>query len=532
MLNATPHDPHDSPESPLATLPTVLVVDDETDLCTLYQTALQRAGYAVLTAQTLAGGIAALTEHPQIRCVVSDFRLPDGTGLALAQHVAAHHALIPISIITAYGSPEHAVEALKVGAFDYLQKPVSIVDLRGVVERMVAQHALQAVKPVKGDATSVLDKASFDSQLQRMAQRLPGQSPLMKAVHLQLMQLSRTQACVVFLGETGTGKELAARAVHAHSLRAAQPFTVVDCSALDKPSMDAALFGSLHPDGTKHIGLFQAAQGGTVLLDEVSALPLGTQLRLLKLLQERSLRALGAAQDEAVDVRIMVSSRQSLPQLVAAGLFRQDLYYRLNVMVVQLPALRERQGDAAWLAQRWLAAHPTGKTLSVSAAAADWLNEQVFEGNVRELENLLERATALCAALGQDAVGVAQLQPTGQSVSQAAYALHAAPQAIHGSQALHGFAAASAASSSSGASSTLSSAKLNALATQHTAPTAAGAALVQLPLDLTAHLAAVERDIIEQALQHGRYNRAQAALLLGLNQRQLRYRIEQLGIEL
>jgi two-component system, NtrC family, response regulator PilR len=465
---------------------TVLVVDDEPDLCVLYQTSLARMGYHVLSAGSVGEALTLLRSSAQIACVVSDFRLPDGTGLELATHVAIHHGGLPISIMTAYGSPEHAVQALKAGVFDYLTKPVAVADLRRVVASMLAQSRLAKIN-------------GSNALVAQIAQRIPGQSSAMQAVHAQLAQLSQTQACVVIQGESGTGKTLAAHAIHACSQRNAAPFVVFNSAGLEAAELNARLFGSEQhsSDGIRmpSDGAFQTAQGGTLLIEDVANLPTTVQMGLLGVLQERKILRVGSSTAENCDVRLLVSSARSLPQSVASGQFRQDLYYRLNVMTVQLPPLREREGDAAWLAQRWLAAHPQGKAMGLSANAVEWLNTQVFSGNVNELNNTLERGLAQC---GGESIEPEHLQRPAhmQSIEDARYEL----------------------------------------AKQKTPPASQGLSPTQpalpltLPIDLTAHLAQIERDIIEQALQQSRYNRTQAAALLGLNLRQLRYRIEQLGI--
>ncbi len=478
---------------------TVLVVDDEPDLCALYQTALQRLGYTVLSAANLAQAIQHLAEQAQIACVVSDFRLPDGTGIELAQHVASQYPGLPISIMTAYGSPEHSVQALKAGAFDYLTKPVAIADLRATVAKMLAQsQRTRSPSPLP--------------LVEQIAHRLPGQSSAIKAVHQQLAQLAQTQACVVLQGERGTGKELAARALHACSQRAAGPFVVFNCGAIDKTALESAMFGSEQraPDAPPAMqdGAFQSAQGGTLLFDDVGSLSLDAQVRLLNALQDRTIRRAGASKNETIDVRILVSSHQSLPQLVAAGQFRQDLYYRLNVMVVHLPPLRDRQGDAVWLAQRWMALHPVAKAMQLSPGAMAWLKTYPFAGNIRELDNILERgvtrATAQAHPAEQLETGHLQTPVTMETLSQG--------EQIRQQQ-------------------RASEDQLGFQGVERRKLVSPDAGIMTFPLDLQAHLANIERGIIEQALQRTRYNRTQAATLLGLNLRQMRYRIEQLGID-
>jgi two-component system, NtrC family, response regulator PilR len=450
----------------------VLVVDDESDLCLLYETALKRAGYQVHIADGVQSALTVLTAHTDITCVVSDFRMNDGTGLDLLRQIRQIYAGLPLCLVTAYSDPEQSVQALKEGAFDYLSKPVSLADLRRVVLAMVEQKK---------------SHQSYTSQglLEKIAQQLPGQSPAMKIVHQQLVQLVQTEAPVVIQGESGTGKELAARALHLASTRAAQPFIFVDCGLLqDSPTAESCLFGET--------GVFQAAQGGILLLDEVRCLPIDIQTKLLNTLQNKLICRQTTGATQSVDVRILVSTSTPLNQWVATGKLRQDLYYRLNIMTVHMPPLRDRNGDAPWLAQRWLLNHPHSKMMTLSTGAIAWLRSHIFSGNIRELNNIIERAVALCAAQGMCCIEVMHLHRNDvvEHSSQMPYERNQT-NPVNESKTI----------------------KLN------------------FPMDLTAHLGAIERQIIEQALQQTRYNRTQAAALLGMNTRQIRYRIEQLGIE-
>lgn len=453
----------------------VLVVDDESDLCLLYETALKRAGYGVYIAEGVQSAQKILTQYPDIVCVVSDFRMNDGTGLDLLRYLSQAHVGLPICLVTAYSSPEQSVQALKEGAFDYLSKPVSVADLRRVVAAMVEQNKAYQIH-------------SPQNLLVHIEQRLPGQSTAMKAVHQTLVQLAQTDTCVVIQGEPGTGKELAARALHAASIRATQPFIVLDCSLLqDSKAAERALFGEA---GVKQ-GAFQAAQGGTLLLDEVSCLPVDIQTVLLNVLQTKTIIET-MAETTRIDVRVLVSTTTALSHWVALAKFRQDLYYRLNIMALHMPSLRDRSGDAPWLAQRWLLNHTQGKTMSLSIGAIAWLRSHIFSGNIRELNNVIERGVAVCMAQGERCIEVIHLQRNDE--------INRLSQTPNESNIAGSF----------------TKNKTNK---------------IHFPMDLTAHLGAIERQIIEQALQYTRYNRTQAAVLLGINVRQIRYRIEQLGIE-
>jgi two-component system, NtrC family, response regulator PilR len=480
----TPQPP--TPSSVLDQTYTVLVVDDEPDLRSLYQTTLERTGYHVLSASSVGDALACLRDASGIDCVITDYRLPDGTGIDIAQHVQGNYPGLPLCMMTAYGSPDHAVQALKAGAFDYLSKPVSINDLRAAVAQMLAQSQLR-----QRNAAAALAA--------QMALLLPGHSVAMHTVHQHMAQLSQTQACVVLQGERGTGKELAARAMHRCGLRAAQPFVVFNCAALSGAALDRALFGSVAP---AYDGAFQAAQGGTLLLDDIDALGSAMQIKLLNVLQERVLMRIDGAVKESSDVRLMVSSPTALNQLLDSGVLRQDLFYRLNVMVLDLPPLRARQDDVIYLAQRWLAQHPQGKTMALSAQAMQQLHTHPFNGNVRELNNVLERSVALHSA---------------QSGAALELLLDAVPASAHAS-----------APAPVRAEHDLKPPTINP-------PTSPSTDLTMdlgndLPVDLSAHMAALERAWIAKALQRSNNNRPQAAALLGLNVRQLRYRIEQLGL--
>jgi two-component system response regulator PilR (NtrC family) len=376
--------------------PELLIVEDEPDLRQLYELALARVGLPVHTAADLHSARARLASQ-RYAAVVTDMRLPDGSGLELLRELAAQQRPERAIVITAYGSADNAVEALKAGAFDYLCKPVTPARLREAI-----RAALAAAAPPAATRPSATN-ADTDPGAERALRRLVGESAAMQQVRDTIRRVARTMAPVHIHGESGTGKELIARALHACSHRASGPFVAVNCGAIPPELLESEFFGhrrgafsGAHADKP---GLFHAASGGTLFLDEVADLPIPMQVKLLRALQERAVRPVGATQEEAVDVRIVSATHRDLARLVASGQFRHDLYYRLNVIPIHAPALREHPEDLPAIAQAIL--HQLAQrdglptTPSLSAAALARLRQHPFPGNVRELENLLERAIAL-----------------------------------------------------------------------------------------------------------------------------------------
>jgi two-component system response regulator PilR (NtrC family) len=365
--------------------PRILIVDDEADLRELLEITLVKMGLDMDSAPNLAVArdYLATTEYA---LVLTDMRLPDGLGIELVQEITAQYKNTPVAVITAFGSADNAVVALKAGAFDYLSKPVGLEQLRVMV-----RSALRISQAGSADKSNLKPVAPT-------ALRLMGQSDVMQALRAQIARLARSMAPVAISGESGSGKELAARDIHAQSARNDKPFIAVNCGAIPETLMEAEFFGYRKGAFTGAVddrdGFFQAANGGTLLLDEVADLPLAMQVKLLRAIQERRVRKVGATAEEPVDVRIISATHQNLHDCVGKGSFRQDLYYRLNVIELNLPPLRERLDDIALLADTILTRLGGGERTTLAPAALQALRAYSFPGNVRELENILERALA------------------------------------------------------------------------------------------------------------------------------------------
>jgi len=369
------------------TTPSVLVVDDEDDIRELLELSLMRMGLACDSAANLAEARSLLGRNTYRLCL-TDMRLPDGDGLELVAQIQAEVPGLPVAVISAYGSIDTAIRALKLGAFDFVTKPVELKALRELV-----RHALR----LDGDQAERAEAGERD---------LVGRSQCMAQLRVQVEKLARNQAPVFIHGESGTGKEVIARLVHALGPRSKAPFVPVNCGAISTELMESEFFGHVKGSFTgasaDKQGLFQAAQGGTLFLDEVAELPLAMQVKLLRVIQERAVRPVGGHAEEPVDVRILSASHRDLGQYVADGKFRQDLYFRINVITLHVPPLRERREDIPALAQHILArlaVREGGEPHRISPDAMDALCSYAFPGNVRELENLLERACALSDGL-------------------------------------------------------------------------------------------------------------------------------------
>ena len=467
----------------------ILVIDDEPDLRTLYELTLLREGYRVEAAGDLAQARQQL-ETSRFDAVITDMRLPDGLGLELLREMVKAQRTERCVVITAHGSAENAVEALKAGAFDYLTKPVDLKQFRSVVASAI-QSTRAAVTAVSQELPdSLLETAKRAPAAKRKLgsapsalENLVGHSASMHAVKSRIVKVAGSMAPVLIQGESGTGKELVARAVHDCSHRASGPFVAVNCGAIPENLLEAEFFGArkgAYTGSTQdRVGYFQAAQGGTLFLDEIGDLPFVMQSKLLRAIQERVVRPLGSSQEDTVDVRIVSASHKDLGEEVASRHFRQDLYYRLNVIVIGIPPLRERLEDLPELCDALLARICRESGFSVpllTAAVLDQLRTYAFNGNVRELENILHRAVAL--------------SDRGD--------LHLDAQ--HAS-------------------------KVEAPTLANPAP-----AVLALPDNLQDYLDAQERDILCRVLEGTRYNRTAAASKLGMSLRQIRYRIARLNI--
>ncbi|AFL75440.1 sigma-54-dependent transcriptional regulator [Thiocystis violascens] len=365
-----------------------LVVDDEADLLELLKITLARMDVQAVTALTLAEARRHL-ERGQFDLCLTDMNLPDGSGIDLIRQIGEQYPQIPVAMITAHGSMESAVAAMKAGAFDFVSKPVDLQLLRRLVgSALKLRGHVSASDDERGDT----------------GPQLLGESAAMERIRQLIVKLARNQAPVFITGESGTGKELAARLIHAQGPHREGRFVAVNCGAIPQDLVESELFGHKKGSFTGAIsdkeGLFQTAEGGTLFLDEVADLPLATQVKLLRAIQEKSVRPVGAQREVAVDARIISASHRDLTEEVERGRFRQDLFYRINVIELRMPALRERPRDIPLLADRLLQRLASRQgdrpALTLSAEAIEALTRYAFPGNVRELENILERALALC----------------------------------------------------------------------------------------------------------------------------------------
>ena len=477
----------------------LLVVDDEPDLRTLYELTLVHEDYDVESAGSVEEARASLAQR-NFDLLITDMRLPDGNGLDLLRDIVGSGRREKTIVITAYGSAENAVEALKAGAYDYLTKPVDLRQFRAAVASALGQPQRAAAPPLPRRRERVADRAVPPGS---WLDRLVGNSTPMVQVRALIERVARSMAPVLVQGESGTGKELVARAIHEVSPRGSQPFIAVNCGAIPENLLEAEFFGyrkgAFTGAAEDREGFFQAAQGGTLFLDEIGDLPLAMQSKLLRAIQERAVRPVGAVAEVPLNVRIVSATHRDLGADVQSGRFRQDLYYRLNVIGIVVPPLRQRREDLPAICEALLLriARDAGVTPvpRLTPDALDDLMRYAFPGNVRELENLLHRALALS---GDELVARAEL---------------ALPEPV--------------------------SADIPLEAGERPAPTAPPSATpvlpalpddAPLPADLVAYLDDIERGVLERALERHRYNRTAAGASLGLSLRQMRYRMARLGV--
>jgi two-component system, NtrC family, response regulator PilR len=450
----------------------VLIVDDEADIRELLVLTLSRMGVDADTASTVKEAKQALEARAYDLCL-TDMRLPDGEGLEILRHMAENQGNTPVAVITAYGSTENAVQALKAGAFDYLAKPIKLEQLRPLV-----MSALKLPRPIQARRASIGETTPG-------VPRLLGESAPIQRAREMIAKLARSQAPVYITGESGSGKEVAARLIHMGSARADAPFVAVNCGAIPENLMESEFFGykkgAFTGADSDKMGYVQAAEKGTLFLDEVGDLPLGMQVKLLRVIQEKRVRRVGDTQEEPTDVRIISATHRSLSEQVEAGHFRQDLFYRLNVIELRMPSLRDVPEDIPLMVSEVverLARQNGLPAPAITDEAMMALRRYDFPGNVRELENILERAMALCSDN--------QITPTDLYLTQNA--------------------------------------------SKEKAPTLDGA-LGTRGLPLHDFLDQVEKEAIMKALEATRFNKTAAAKLLGITFRSLRYRLDRLGID-
>jgi len=445
-----------------------LIVDDEPDLCHLAEITLSRMGLDTRSANDISEAKALLNAENFDVCI-TDMNLPDGNGLELIEYIQSSFPHIPTAVITAYGNMELAIKSLKAGAFDFVSKPVDLEILRNLVNSAISLPSSNENKPINTGSSTY---------------QLLGESLAINKLKKQISKLARSQAPIFIHGESGCGKELAARLIHQQSARSDKDFIPVNCGAIPEELVESEFFG--HKKGSftgatgNKMGLFEAADGGTLFLDEIADLPLQMQVKLLRAIQEKSIRPIGAHTEQHVDIRILSASHKNLSQLVQQGLFREDLYYRINVIELSVPSLRAHKEDIPLLTEYFLSRFTKEANLlekpSFSNEAMKALTQYDFPGNVRELENILERSMALAE---EDMIQLSDLQ---------------LPQVIQG----------------------------------HVGAATEKPAKASQP---GASLADQEKTSIVEALESTRWNKTAAAKKLGLTLRQLRYRLNKLGID-
>ena len=457
----------------------VLIVDDEPDIRELLEITLGRMSLTTSSAKDLATARHLLSTEDFNLCL-TDMRLPDGDGIELVEYIQKEYSQLPVAVITAHGTTETAIKALKTGAFDFVSKPVNLQKLRDMVK-----SALRLPQE-RGDEALAADASASST-----GPSITGQSSRVIELRGQIVKLARSQAPIYISGESGSGKELAARAIHQNSSRASEPFIAVNCGAIPGELVESELFGHIKGSFTgaesDKQGLFQAAHSGTLFLDEIADLPLYTQVKLLRVIQEKAIRPVGSQNEKPVDVRILSATHKNLAKEVELGNMRQDLYFRLNVIELAVPSLRERVADIPELCLSILseiAKENSDETCQLSHEALEALLQYNFPGNVRELENILQRAATLCEDNAIQASNLEFISPP----SSAPATESANSDLGDGIEIGEGFS-------------------------------------------LEKHLESIEIEAIEKALEETRWNRTAAAKKLGMSFRSLRYRLKKLGLD-
>ncbi len=466
----------------------VLIIDDEPDICELLEITLLRMGLETITAENVKDAIVSIDQYKPDLCL-TDMRLPDGSGIDIVHYIQRNCPQMPVAVITAYGSMETAVEALKAGAYDFVSKPVDLQKLRDLIENSLK---LSNTPPSNNNQHNNLPDL-------HQKYTIIGESPAMQKLKNTISKLARSQAPVYIHGESGSGKELVAKQIHLLGSRYDANFVPVNCGAIPENLMESEFFGhkkgSFTGANTDKIGLFQAAHQGTLFLDEVADLPLDMQVKLLRAIQEKAIKPVGALEEISVDIRILCATHKSLETEVANGRFRQDLYYRLNVIKLDVPPLRVRENDLLLLVDFFLKkiSHRWEVPLmELSSVAKSSLQHYSFPGNVRELENILERAITLCdsTVIQPDDLQLPKTPPT---------LMNQLPEVI------------------TTARVEIREAPMRATVHSHLIP--------------TGEEGRTEQERILHALEQTRWNRTRAAILLNMTFRQLRYRIQKYNLD-
>ncbi|EAT11142.1 sigma-54-dependent Fis family transcriptional regulator [Bermanella marisrubri] len=461
----------------------ILLLDDEPDILNLFLLTVKRMGLEATTAKTIADAKEALANQSFALCL-TDMRLPDGSGMDLIKYMQKHHRRTPVVMITAYGTMDVAIDAMKLGAFDFLSKPVELDKLRSIIENAII---------LSEDAESELTDPTPAST------GIIGDSPAIKRLHKQIGKVGRSHAPVFIYGESGTGKELVARAIHSLGPRREKPFITVNCGAIPSELMESEFFGHVRGAftgaNTAKEGFFQAANGGTLFLDEVADLPLAMQVKLLRAIQENVVRPVGSETEHKVDVRILSASHKDLQALVTDNQFREDLFYRLDVIRLEVPPLRERSEDIPAIAKHILKRQLEElglASMTLGSEALSALQQHTFPGNVRELENLLQRAITLSE---------------NQTITAEDLALTATNKKV------------------------IDSGEAQPSMAQNTPNTVANSHSLPAGMTLEDYLEDIETQLIQQALEDCRWNKTAAAEQLGMSFRSLRYRLKKLNID-